>query len=69
MADKLSRVFDAFQGVCARLGRVFEARTYALERERQADMIAAAGRLTDAVVMDQVHAGGTFAAWTTRTTR
>ncbi len=51
VADKLSRVFDAFQGVCARLGRVFEARTYALERERQGDMIAAAGRLTDAVVM------------------
>lgn len=51
VADKLSRVFDAFERVCARLGRVFEARTYALERERQGDMVAAAGRLTDAVVM------------------
>ena len=51
VADKLSRVFDVFQRVCTRLGRLFEARTYALERERQADMIAAAGRLTDAVVM------------------
>ena len=51
VADKLSRVFDVFQRVCTRLGRLFEARTYALERERQGDMIAAAGRLTDAVVM------------------
>ncbi|MDE0221868.1 MAG: hypothetical protein OXJ90_21540 [Spirochaetaceae bacterium] len=51
VADKLSRVFDAFERVCARLGRLFEARTYALERERQGDMVAAAGRLTDAVVM------------------
>ena len=46
VADKLGRVFDAFQRVCARLGRVFEARTYALERERQGDMVEAAGRLT-----------------------
>ena len=51
VADKLARVFDAFQRVCGRLGKLFEARTYALEREHQADMIAAAGRLRDAVVM------------------
>ena len=68
MADKLSRVFDAFQRVCARLGRVFEARTYALERERQGDMVSAAGRLTDAVVMTK-YTPADFRGLTTRTIR